>query len=92
MESSSAKQADEAAGSYLVDVPKILDATGRLFELIWSRSPVLASFVVVMVVLLPFYWRYTAIRIGPAERAADKKVDDAHQARKKRAKQERKGG
>lgn len=79
----------QGEGSYLVDVPHIIDSVGRLFETLWNRSPILAYFCVVMVILLPFYWVYTKHKLVPTEKAADKRVRSARAAHKSRTSPEK---
>ncbi|MDV7209941.1 hypothetical protein [Azotobacter beijerinckii] len=50
--------ADNPEG-WLASIPDAIDSIGRLFVVIWDKSPALAWFVMVMTVLFPFYLVHT---------------------------------
>ncbi|MFC0708330.1 hypothetical protein [Azorhizophilus paspali] len=49
----------EKPGGWLAFIPDSIDSIGRLFVVIWDKSPVLAWFVMAMAVLFPFYLVHT---------------------------------
>jgi len=73
-------------------LPELLDAAGRLFELLWSKSPPLAAFVIILLVLLPFYVAYIYFACRQSERESDKKVERAVRKELKRQGSRASGG
>lgn len=79
--SETSQQATEDSGSsFLAEVPRIIDAVARLFELAWNKSPYLGTFLLVMAVIFPFYVVYTLRTVWGSERALDRRVRNALKA------------
>lgn len=74
------------ASSWTAAIPDSIDAFGRLFELVWVKSPCLAYFVIIAALLYPFARLYASAKMKAAELAADTKVKQARTKAKKEGK------
>lgn len=70
------------------DLDKVIDALTRMILALWSKSPCLAWFTVVMLFAVPIYGitAYTWSKVRKAEADADRRIEKARKAEKERRK------
>lgn len=75
------KAAQQATG-WLTFIPATVDSVGRLFIVVWDKSPELAAFTMTMAVLFPFFLVHTWC--NRATRDLDRKESSARKRYKGR--------
>lgn len=91
MSEPSATPSSESSGYVnfsFTDLDKVIDALTRMIDVLWSKSPYLGWFAVVMILALPFYFMalYTWGSVKKAEARADNRAEKARNAEKERRK------
>lgn len=61
----------------------VVDSLGKLFEMVWEKSPTLGCFLLILMALFPFYAVYTWGKVSRTEKGIDNQLKSIRTAQKK---------